>query len=224
MMSKFNKIRGLVTAGSLAAATLILLGVGAEAAPRPVAIVEDSAIASGKGQVFELLSESDVVKLGAGETLVLGYLKSCIRETITGGTVTIGAKESVVEGCTVAREKTQCAVNKLALTSEESQQSATIAFRGQIKHIFTRQPLVIAAASETVTIEPMEGGEAWKLKPENGRIDFRAAKSEMQPGMNYRVTGEKTSIMIEVDAAATTAKTGALERVVILEANAAPTN
>jgi len=39
----------------------------------------------------------------------------------------------------------------------------------------------------------------------------------MKPGARYKVTGAKTSLIVEVDAAATTAKTGLLERVVVLE-------
>nr|WP_298687872.1 hypothetical protein [uncultured Dongia sp.] len=217
MTSKFNKIRGLVAGGATAAAALILLSVPAQSAPRKVAIVEDSAKTEGLGQAFDLLAEHDTVTLAVGETLVLGYLKSCIRETITGGTVTVGTKESVVEGGKVSREKTECAVNKLALTADESQQSATIAFRGTIKHIFTRQPLIMAGKSEGVTIEPFEGGESWKLVPENDRIDFQAAKLEMQPGKSYRVKGASSVVVVEVDDKATTAKTGPLERVVVLD-------
>jgi hypothetical protein len=223
MANKFNKIRHLLGGGLIAVAVLILSGHSSEAAPKAVAIVEDSMRNEGPGRAFDMLPENTVLDLAQGETIVLGYLKSCVRETITGGKVTVGQKESAVEGGKVAREKTECTETRLALTADESQQSATIAFRGQIKHVFTRQPLIVAEKSETVKIEPIEGGESWNLKPENGRIDFRAAKFEMQPGARYKVTGAKAALIIEVDAAATTAKTGTLERVVVLEL-ADPTN
>jgi hypothetical protein len=216
-MTKRNKIRHLVFGGILATVGLNSFGAAAQAASRPVAIVEESARTDGKGQAFELLAESDTVSLAAGETIILGYLKSCVRETITGGTVTVGAKESVVEGGKVAREKTECAVNKLALTADESQQSATIAFRGIIKHVYTKQPIIMVGTSTSVTIEPYDGGETWSLKPTDKRIDFRAAKLEMQAGKRYKVVGVKNAMIIEVDPAATTAKTGPLERVVILD-------
>ena len=38
-----------------------------------------------------------MIKLGPRDTIVLGYLKSCWRETITGGTVTVGAEQSEVK-------------------------------------------------------------------------------------------------------------------------------
>jgi len=217
MMSKFNKIRYLLACGLAAAAILILPGQSAEAAPKAVAIVEDSPRNDGLGQTFDMLPENTVLDLAAGETIVLGYLKSCVRETITGGKVTIGPKESAVEGGKVTREKTECTETRLALTADESQQSATIAFRGQIKHIFTRQPIIIARKSAGVTIEPINGGETWKIEPENGRVDFQAAKLEMQPGASYRVKGFTQTVIVEVDQNATKAKTGTLERVVILD-------
>lgn len=225
-MTKRNKIRYLVFGGLLATLGLTSFGIAAKAASHPVAIVEESARTEGKGQPFDLLSESDTVTLAADETIILGYLKSCVRETITGGTVTVGNKESIVEGGKVAREKTECTVNKLALSADEAQQSATITFRpgDTIKHIQTRQPLIMAGKSESVTIQSFEGGESWKLTPESGRIDFRAANLEMQPGMRYRVTGAIATIIVEVDAAATTAKTGTLERVVILDSGTSTTN
>lgn len=220
-MNKFIKIIYLGMSGAivpvLVAVMLTGLAATAGAASRPVAIVEESPKADGKAQAFNLLAESDTFDLAAGETVILGYLKSCMRETITGGSVTIGSKESTVVGGTVTREQTQCAVNKLALTADESQQSATIAFRGQVKHIFTRQPLIMAGKSQGVTIEPVEGGEVWQIVPENGRIDFRAAKLQMQPGANYRVKGATQVVIVEVDDAADTTKTGLLERVVILD-------
>ncbi|WP_374650617.1 hypothetical protein [Dongia sp.] len=217
MTSKFNKIRYLLGNGLVVAAMLILPGHAAVAAPKAVAIVDESPRTEGPGQIFEMLPENTILDLAAGETIVLGYLKSCVRETITGGRVTVGPKESVVEGGKVIREKTQCTETHLALTADESQQSATIAFRGQIKYIFTRQPIIIARKSAGVIIEPVNGGETWKIEPENGRVDFQAVKLEMQPGAAYRVKGFTQTVIVEVDQNATNAKTGILERVVILD-------
>jgi hypothetical protein len=217
MTSKFNKIRYLLRSGLLAGVAVILSGHSSEAAPKAVAIVENSARNEGLGQAFDMLPENTILDLAKGETIVLGYLKSCVRETITGGKVTVGLKESAVEGGTVAREKTECTETRLALTADESQQSATIAFRGQIKHIFTRQPIIIARKSAGVIIEPINGGETWKIEPKNERIDFQAAKLEMQPGVAYRVKGFTQTVIVEVDRNATKAKTGTLERVVILD-------
>ncbi len=189
----------------------------AAAAPASVAIVEESPKATSPGQMFDLLPENTQIDLMSDETIVLGYLKSCMREKITGGKVTVGPKQSTVEGGKVTREKTECAVNKLALSAEESQQSATIAFRGGVKHIFTRQPIVIARKSDGVIIEAVEDGAEWRVEPVSGRIDFAAAGLDLKPGMTYRLKGFTQTVLVEVDPKATNANTGLLERVLILD-------
>ena len=46
-----------------------------------------------------------VIHLGAHDRIVLGYLNSCWRETIRGGTVTVGAEQSEVAGGEVVRAR-----------------------------------------------------------------------------------------------------------------------
>ena len=54
-----------------------------------VAIVEDSEGNTGDVQLFDMLEVGREIEIGAGGRLVLGYLRSCWRETIAGGKVTI---------------------------------------------------------------------------------------------------------------------------------------
>lgn len=98
------------------------------AAADPSAIVEDT---KGKLDVefMDYLAPGRVVKLGAGDELVLGYLRSCWREAIRGGTVTIGAEQSTVAGGTVKREKVQCEGAKLKLSADQAAQSGVMVFR-----------------------------------------------------------------------------------------------
>lgn len=51
---------------------------------------------------MDYVEPGQVIRLGAADGLVLGYLKSCWRETITGGTVTVGTEQSQVAGGEVA--------------------------------------------------------------------------------------------------------------------------
>jgi hypothetical protein len=60
---------------------------------------------------------------------VIGYLKSCWHETITGGTVTVGAAQSDVQGGHVERALTQCDAGKMLLTAQLANLSAGAAFR-----------------------------------------------------------------------------------------------
>lgn len=70
---------------------------------QPSALVEDIEAAGSELSFMDYVEPGDVVTLAAGEQLVLGYFASCIQETITGGTVTIGMKASTVAGGTVRK-------------------------------------------------------------------------------------------------------------------------
>ena len=65
-------------------------------AEQPVAIVEAVRAPAAGVQVFDYLRPGRVVRLGESGRLVLGYLRSCLRETITGGEVVVGTMESAV--------------------------------------------------------------------------------------------------------------------------------
>ncbi len=58
---------------------------------------------------FDELQAGRTIALGKEETMELGYFDSCVMEAITGGAVTIGARESRVEGGAIQRETVDCA-------------------------------------------------------------------------------------------------------------------
>jgi len=58
---------------------------------------------------FDELPAGRIIPLNKGESLELGYFESCVMEAITGGAVTIGARESRVKGGTIQRETVDCA-------------------------------------------------------------------------------------------------------------------
>src|SRR5262249_19207601 len=80
----------LAAVGSLAFAALAW-------AQAPVAVVEDVSGKTAGVEFMDYVAAGKVIKLGAHDTIVLGYLKSCWRETITAGTVTIGTEQSEVQ-------------------------------------------------------------------------------------------------------------------------------
>lgn len=95
----------------------------------PAAIVEDVSPTQTDVQVFDYLEVGNTVHLSADETLILGYLASCLRETIQGGNVTIGALQSTVAGGLVIREQVECDGGYTDLSSAEASQSGVITFR-----------------------------------------------------------------------------------------------
>jgi hypothetical protein len=116
---------------------------------QPVAIVEDiNGSGAGVG-VFEYLEAGRLIRLSADEVLVLGYLRSCIRETIHGGEVTVGAKQSSVTGGLVIREEVECDGGSTELSVAEASQSGVITFRkaaGPDAHGTRSDPIKIFSA------------------------------------------------------------------------------
>ena len=108
---------------------LLALMVGAASAATPTAMVEDVTGNSAGVGPLDYLSAGRSIKLGASDRLVLDYFHSCIRETITGGSLVVGTDQSVVHGGTVTRETVSCDGGQLQLTAGQSQTSETIVFR-----------------------------------------------------------------------------------------------
>jgi hypothetical protein len=72
--------------------------------------------------VMDYVRAGQVLQLGPDQTIVLSYGASCVRETITGGTIIIGTKQSEVKTGEVQRSKERrCDVGRIEqLKSEEA--------------------------------------------------------------------------------------------------------
>jgi hypothetical protein len=108
----------------IAPAAVVLLLMMPMAARAQVALVEDVNSKSAGVQSMDYVATGKQIRLGKQDTLVLSYLKSCWRETIAGGTVTVGAEQSDVQGGTVQRQKVDCDGDRLILTAQQASQSA----------------------------------------------------------------------------------------------------
>jgi hypothetical protein len=82
--------------------------VAAAADAEPAVIVEDMRPDIAGLELLALLEPGEVIVVPAGGKLILGYLRSCQRETISGGRVVIGVSESAITGGTVDRSKVDC--------------------------------------------------------------------------------------------------------------------
>jgi hypothetical protein len=113
--------------------SIVLQGAGAlvltASAQSPAAVVEELA-GNVPGVAFmDYVDPGQVIRLGAHDRIVLGYLKSCWRETITGGTVTVGPDQSEVAGGEVVRVKVACDGGKMMLSAELAGKSGAMVFR-----------------------------------------------------------------------------------------------
>jgi hypothetical protein len=103
---------------------------GLAAAQAPVAVVEDVQGKVTGAEFMDYVAPGKVIKLGPAGLVVLGYMKSCRRETIAGiGTVIVGAEESMVHLGEVKASKVQCDSSHSQLIDREVGESAATVVR-----------------------------------------------------------------------------------------------
>src|SRR6516225_6510347 len=117
---------------SLGLAGLISLAglTGPVCAAEPVAMVEEVAGTSAGVNMMDYLATGTILHLGPSDNLVVDYFRSCVRETIKGGTVTIGIDRSTVSGGQLRSQTVDCDGGQLHLSATESGQAGVVAFRG----------------------------------------------------------------------------------------------
>jgi hypothetical protein len=217
-----------MTLKTLAAVTLAALPVFAiQASARapapllPIAIVEDVKSAGADVEFMDYVGSGQVIRLAAGDTLVLSYLTSCEHETITGGTVTVGLVRSDVRDGQVVRTKVPCDGGKIQLSSAQANASAASAFRVQSAETqltsFARTPVVqlpkdLALEERTLTLRRTDRpGERRALKLDdaaaaNGFYDLARQNVSLTRGATYEagIGGRKLTFHVDPKA-----KTGA---------------
>src|SRR5258707_15185647 len=123
LLRSFIEVLGMK---SLFAAIVVFVGfTGLAAAQSPVAVVEDVQGKVTGVEFMDYVAPGKVIKLGPGGMVVLGYMKSCWRETITGiGTVIVGAEESMVHLGDVKAGKVACDSSHSRLVDRQVGESA----------------------------------------------------------------------------------------------------
>jgi hypothetical protein len=192
--------------------TALLFWTTCAAAQTPTAIVE-SAKGQGLGVEFmDYVVPGQVIKLGAGGTVVLAYLATCVRETITGGVAIVGTEESRVSLGEVSREKTPCD-NTQAKVPENASSGGGLTFRNQPRRqpsqrltIYGVSPVIEVTEQGTLVIErtdkPGERYEATLSKASlvKGRFhDLAAFNAQLKPGGVYEATLGSRKVLFKVD-------------------------
>ena len=113
----------------LAAAVVAELIFARSAGP-PVAVVEAVSGNPADVEFMDYVEVGKVIHLNPQDGLVLSYMKSCVREAITGGVVTVGVERSEVESGKVERDVVPCEAGKMLLTAQTGSQSAALVLRG----------------------------------------------------------------------------------------------
>ena len=207
------------------AATLGTIGgfiwMAAALAGEPVAVVED---VSGKASGLEFMDYVDsgkVIKLEPRDRIVLDYLKSCWRETITGGTVTVGDEQSQVQFGKIERVRVKCDGGHMALSPEQSVESAGLISRSMREHpgdgqkispqvmLYACTPIIDVRGGNTLLIERIDKqGERMELSIKPAQLvrgefyDFASTNRVLTAGGVYRATLGAKQVVFKIDEAA----------------------
>jgi hypothetical protein len=167
------------------AAAVVLGSITPSLAQAPVAIVEDVKGKVSGAEFMDYVVPGTVIKLGADSTVVLGYMTSCLRETIKGGVAIVGSDESRTSLGDVSREKVACDSKRAQLSSREATQSAATTFRS----IDPAKQTVAAAQPVIYGLSPVvELAKPGKLVIE--RIDLPGERIEANVSARMLVKGK----------------------------------
>jgi hypothetical protein len=207
------------------AATLGTIGglvwMAAALAGQPVAIVEDVSGKMSGVEFMDYVETGKVIKLGPHDQMVLDYLKSCWRETITGGTVTVGNEQSQVQLGSVKRVRVKCDGGRMELSPEQSVESAGLISRSMGEQpgggrktspqvtLYACIPIIDVKVGNTLLVERIDKpGERMELSIQPAQLvrgefyDFASTNRVLTAGGVYRATLGTKQIVFKIDDAA----------------------
>jgi hypothetical protein len=219
---------------SIFAAIVGLVGfTGLAAAQAPVAVVEDVQGKVTGAEFMDYVAPGAVIKLGPAGTVVLGYMKSCWRETITGvGTVIVGAEESMVHLSEVKAGKVQCDSNHSQLVGRDVRESAATIVRSIDESVSTTpqvtlyglSPVVETTGRGKLVLERLDvTGERYDVNLTAASVvrgkfyDFAKTKITLKPGGTYAASLGSQRTVFLIDPAATPGPTPIIGRLVSLK-------
>jgi hypothetical protein len=216
---------------------IAILAVGAvvagsaAAAPVQVALVESLTGSPVGVEFMDYLEAGKIIELGSRDTIVLSYMNSCVRETITGGIVTVGTDHSEVQAGKVARTKVACDAGRMALAADQAAQFGGKIFRsappvnvsaaesGPQFTLYGRSPIVELKAPGTLLIQRIDqANEPFVVDINNehlqrGRFyDFAKRGRSLAAGGIYKVSWGRQEIVFKIDPHAKAGNTPILGR------------
>lgn len=217
-------------------AIVVLIGVmgfaGAATAQSPVAVVEEVQGTVTGAEFMDYVAQGKVIKLGPGASVVLGYMKSCRRETITGlGTVIVGADESMVHLAEVNGTKTECDSAQAHATARETSDVAATVVRSLGKGasptpqltLYGASPLVEAKGRGTLVFDRLDQkGERQQFELTGNQLkgkfyDLAGTSKSLTPGATYAATFASRRIVFRVDPQAKSGPTPIVGRLLRME-------
>ena len=193
----------------------VVVGSSAAHAADPVAIVEDVIAAKPTVRFMDYVTSGTVIRLRPADSLVLGYVRSCWRETIRGGVVTVGTLQSTVKGGEVTRQKVECDGGRMRLTPEQAAITGGIVFRGVRQPpppitLYARSPIFVmhgAGLLKIVRSDEADDPIEVMVQPEPSSrfaiYDMASAGNKLAAGGAYRASWSSAMVEFTIDRDAT---------------------
>jgi hypothetical protein len=218
-------------------AIVVVFGVmgfaGSATAQAPVAVVEEVQGSVTGAEFMDYVVPGKVIKLGQGASVVLGYMKSCRRESISGtGTVIVGQDESKVHLAEVEGSKTECDPAQAHPTTRATSDVAASVVRSLEKGappagpqltLYGTSPLVEAKGRGTLVFERLDQkGERQQFDLTGNQLkgrfyDLAGTSKSLTPGATYAATFASRKIVFRVDPKAKPGPTPIVGRLLRME-------
>jgi hypothetical protein len=216
----------------LLAATALIGLTGAAAAEPPVALVEEMQGKVTGAEFMDYVTPGQVIKIGQGGSIVLSYLKSCRRETISGiGTVIVGSDASKIHLSELKEETTACDASHAHATVKETSEAAATIVRSLAASastapqviLYGASPIVEATGRGTLFLERLDQpGERQKIEIGGNLIkgrffDFARSNRALSPGGTYVARFKEAAIVFRIDPQAKPGATPVLGRLLQMD-------
>jgi hypothetical protein len=199
-------------------------------AQAPVAVVEDVQGKVTGADLMDYVVPGQVIKLNAGSSITIGYMKSCWRETISGiGTVIVGSEQSSVHLAEFKAGKVPCDTSQAERINKEAGESAATIVRS-LKDgapplvLHGQSPIVATSERGKLVVERLDvKGERYeidlaKAQPSRGKFyDLAKSNIVLKPGGAYSATVNSKSTAFVVDSGAVPGAAPVIARLVTVQ-------
>lgn len=211
----------------LLTAMTLIGSTGAASAEPPVALVEELQGTVTGAEFMDYVTPGQVIKIGPGGSIVLSYLKTCRRETISGiGTVIVGKDASKIHLSEMKDEIIACDADHAHATVRETSEAAASIVRSlalspspapQVT-LYGASPIFEAKGRGALVVERVDQpGERLKIdigenQPKARFYDLAKNNRALTPGGTYIARFKNAGIVFRIDPQAKAGATPVLGR------------
>ncbi|MEH6631598.1 MAG: hypothetical protein V7776_12255 [Halopseudomonas aestusnigri] len=207
----FSRLFSLTLAKKLVVSSCLVFISSLSQADEPVAIVDDIVGDVHEVQIMDLLWEGQSLTLDNGTQISIGYMNTCLSETITGGKVTIGAEKSTIVGGKVETKQLDCGQKIQGKSAGSKTVALTAVFRNPNTPktpkpditLYSLYPAVLVSDLSSIGDNKIlvlrldkKNVDTLEVALEKGRIDFHRLDLLLSAGGVYSIAlGEEKQVV-----------------------------